>query len=69
MSAESSERRAPAIGHDEADSGFVCPFCGSDQTELHSLFGNLQLASQYYCHGCNTVFDAVAWRQIGRAHV
>ncbi|HBY92725.1 MAG: hypothetical protein M5U01_06430 [Ardenticatenaceae bacterium] len=63
MTREPNTGHDPAIGHDEADKRVPCPFCGSDKTELHSLFGNMQLASQYYCHGCNTIFDAVTWRR------
>jgi hypothetical protein len=57
--------RPPAIGQEEADPAPPCPYCGSTEAELHSLFGNMQLASQYYCQGCNTVFDAIAWRERG----
>ena len=51
-----------AIGKDEGQREVECPFCGSEDTELFGLFGNMQLASQYYCNGCQTVFDYVAWR-------
>jgi len=45
-----SEHRAPA-----------CPFCGSDETELMSLFGSSPLTSQYYCRGCRSAFEQVKW--------
>lgn len=51
-----------SIGKDEGERTAMCPFCGSTDTELFGLFGNMQLASQYYCNGCHTVFDYVAWR-------
>lgn len=34
-----------------------CPFCASIQVELFSLFGSQLLTSEYYCHGCRTVFE------------
>ena len=38
-----------------------CPFCGSDDTELMSLFGSSPLTSQYYCRRCRSVFEQVKW--------
>jgi transposase-like protein len=38
-----------------------CPFCGSDETELMSLFGSSALTSQYYCRGCRSAFEQVKW--------
>lgn len=52
-----------SIGKEEGERRVTCPFCGSADTELFGLFGNMQLASQYYCNGCHTVFDYVAWRR------
>ncbi len=52
----------PAIGKEEAERAVTCPFCGSPETELFGLFGQMHLASQYYCRGCRTVFDYVVWR-------
>ncbi len=40
-----------------------CAFCDSTDTELISLFGQFLLASQYYCHSCHTVFEAVRWKE------
>lgn len=62
MTSRQSPDRMPAVGRDEAERPVVCPFCSSAKTELHSLFGNMQLASQYYCHTCNTVFEAILWQ-------
>lgn len=53
----------PAIGKEEAEEPVACPFCGSTDTELFGLFGQMHLASQYYCNGCHTVFDYVVWRR------
>jgi DNA-directed RNA polymerase subunit RPC12/RpoP len=36
-----------------------CPFCGSDETEFFSLFGQQLLTVQYYCNGCRTPFERV----------
>lgn len=41
----------------------TCPFCGSTDHELFSLFGQTLLGSQYYCHHCRTVFEAVRWEE------
>jgi hypothetical protein len=37
----------------------ICPFCGSDQTEPHALFGSLMLMEQHYCRACRTVFERI----------
>ena len=39
----------------------ACPFCGSDQTELSSLFGSTSLTSQYHCRACRSPFERVKW--------
>lgn len=49
--------RRPAPEHRAPE----CPFCGSDQTELMSLFGSSPLTSQYYCRGCRSAFEQVKW--------
>ncbi|HEX7734574.1 MAG TPA: hypothetical protein VF458_06920 [Ktedonobacteraceae bacterium] len=36
-----------------------CPFCGSGETELISLFGQQLLTLQYYCNTCHTPFERV----------
>jgi hypothetical protein len=38
-----------------------CPFCGSGETELMSLFGSSPLTSQYYCRACRSAFEQVKW--------
>lgn len=40
-----------------------CPFCGSTDNELFSLFGQTLLGTQYYCRNCRTVFEAVRWEE------
>lgn len=42
---------------DETDAAGVCPFCGSEDTELFSLFGQQLLTVQYYCRSCRTPFE------------
>jgi DNA-directed RNA polymerase subunit RPC12/RpoP len=37
----------------------VCPYCGSAETELFSLFGQQLLTLQYYCTTCHTPFEYV----------
>jgi DNA-directed RNA polymerase subunit RPC12/RpoP len=36
-----------------------CPYCGSTETELFSLFGQQLLTVQYYCNNCHTPFERV----------
>ncbi len=36
-----------------------CPFCGSSETELFSLFGQQLLTVQYYCNACRTPFEHI----------
>ncbi len=41
----------------------ACAYCDSTDTELMSLFGQSLLGSQYYCHNCHSVFEAVRWTE------
>ena len=41
------------------EEGPTCPFCGSTDNEMVALFGSQLLTSQFYCHACHTVFEAV----------
>jgi ring-1,2-phenylacetyl-CoA epoxidase subunit PaaD len=36
-----------------------CPYCGSTNTELFSLFGQQLLTVQYYCNACRTPFERI----------
>ena len=36
-----------------------CPYCGSRETEVFSLFGSQLLTAQYYCRACHTPFEQV----------
>jgi transposase-like protein len=44
-----------------AEAGPACPFCGSTETEMVSLFGSSALTSQYYCRACRSAFEQVKW--------
>jgi ring-1,2-phenylacetyl-CoA epoxidase subunit PaaD len=37
----------------------ACPYCGSTETELFSLFGQQLLTVQYYCNRCRTPFEYI----------
>ena len=37
----------------------VCPYCGSTDTELFSLFGQQLLTVQFYCNACHTPFEHI----------
>jgi transposase-like protein len=37
----------------------ACPFCGSDEVELVSLFGGQIITSQFRCLACNSYFEAI----------
>jgi hypothetical protein len=37
----------------------ACPYCGSTDTELFSLFGQQLLTVQFYCNACHTPFEYV----------
>ena len=39
----------------------VCPFCGSNDSELESTFGSEVSKSQYYCNNCHTVFERIKY--------
>ena len=50
---------------DRAQSPAVCPFCGSGNTELISLFGSTSLTSRYHCRECRSAFEQVKWGSLG----
>ncbi len=43
----------------EPQSGVLCPYCRSYNTEIFSLFGQQLLTVQYYCNSCNTPFERI----------
>ncbi|HLJ66494.1 MAG TPA: hypothetical protein VKX16_03940 [Chloroflexota bacterium] len=44
---------------DSEEASARCPFCGSGDTEVLSMFGQQLLTVQYYCRVCRTPFEAV----------
>jgi late competence protein required for DNA uptake (superfamily II DNA/RNA helicase) len=61
-----NEETAIASDSSKNEAGRVtCPFCGSNDNELFSLFGQTLIGSQYYCRNCRTVFEAVRWDALG----
>ena len=46
--------------HGYAGTAPQCPFCGSTDTELLSLFGSQLLTDQRYCRTCHTPFEHIA---------
>lgn len=40
-----------------------CAHCDSRETEMIALFGQSLMVSQYYCHACHSVFEAVRWTE------
>jgi Zn finger protein HypA/HybF involved in hydrogenase expression len=49
---EAASKSAPHVD-------IACPYCGSIQTELFSLFGQQLLTVQFYCNTCHTPFERV----------
>jgi hypothetical protein len=38
-----------------------CPFCESEDTELHSLFGSHASVTTYWCRSCRSPFEQMKW--------
>lgn len=36
-----------------------CPFCGTQDAQVISLFGSQLLTSQYRCHACGSYFEGL----------
>lgn len=45
----------------DAESPVRCPFCDSADVEPESAFGSEISQTQFYCHGCNTVFERIKY--------
>lgn len=61
-SSNSSPDAGAAVDDDRQDPPeAVCPFCGSDDSELESTFGSEVSKSQYYCNNCHTVFERIKY--------
>lgn len=39
-----------------------CPFCGSDRTEVMSLFGSHASLTTCWCAACRSPFEFLRWR-------
>lgn len=39
----------------------ACPFCGSTDVTEESVFGSELSKSQFYCHGCSTIFERLKY--------
>ena len=57
MAADDGRRARPA--DDPVPGPAACPFCGSEDSELVSLFGSQLLVSQLRCRACRSYFEAV----------
>lgn len=44
----------------------TCPFCGHDDTELHSPFGPQLSVATYWCRRCRSPFEWLKWRHVPR---
>lgn len=40
----------------------ACPFCGRENTELHSPFGPQLSVATYWCQDCHTAFEWLKWK-------
>lgn len=47
------------LPHGDAQPAISCPYCGSTETEVFSLFGSQLLTAQYYCRACHTPFEQI----------
>ena len=52
-----TERATPPVA--ESATSTACPFCGSEDVELVSLWGGQLITSQFRCRECNTYFEAI----------
>lgn len=44
-----------------SDQNVRCPFCDSADVEPESAFGSEISQRQYYCNGCQTVFERIKY--------
>ncbi len=51
--------RRARTADDTVRGSVACPFCGSEDSELVSLFGSQLLVSQLRCRACRSYFEAV----------
>ena len=51
------------INADRIPQSVKCPFCESENTELHSPFGTTLALVQYVCKECNSPFEWIKWEK------
>lgn len=54
---DSQSPDCPGAAANDDSTGVACPFCGSRETELVSLFGGQLSTDQYYCRACHSYFE------------
>ncbi|HEX6776896.1 MAG TPA: hypothetical protein VF099_01790 [Ktedonobacterales bacterium] len=47
------------LSQENGQPAVACPYCGSTETEVFSLFGSQLLTAQYYCRACHTPFEQI----------
>jgi hypothetical protein len=59
----------PPVGPSAADldmpESVPCPFCGGEETELHSAFGPQLSVATYWCRPCRSPFEWLKWQRRG----
>ena len=52
-------------GREPSDPGkaLSCPFCGSERTEMMSVFGSHASLSTCWCADCRSPFEFLRWRE------
>jgi hypothetical protein len=59
------ERRQEDAGGHGLPDRVPCPFCGGEETELHSPFGSALSVSTYWCRRCRSPFERFKWERRG----
>jgi transcription elongation factor Elf1 len=54
-------RRPPRAADYGLPAHVTCPFCGRDDTELHSAFGPQLSVATYWCRNCRSPFEYIKW--------
>jgi uncharacterized protein (DUF983 family) len=54
-----NNQRQNRAGDTQKSTRPLCPYCGSTDTELFSLFGQHLLTVTLYCNACHTPFEHV----------
>lgn len=56
-----SVMRKPRPGAETPRSAPRCPFCGSREAEVISLFGTQAMTLQYRCRACGSLYEAIKY--------